>query len=65
MEYEVRITVVQTITVPVEAENMTRAKAIAERNWKNDEYALSDTHTRPKHERVTYEPLYPDLTLGR
>ena len=65
MKYEVRITVVQTITVPVEAENMARAKAIAERNWKNDIYALADTHTRPKRERVKYEALYPDLPLGR
>jgi len=65
MEYEVRITVMQVITVPVEAESMTIAKMLAEKNWKNNEYHLPETHTRPKHERVTYEPLYPDIALVR
>ena len=65
MQYEVRITVTQTITVPVEAENMTKAKAVAERNWRNEEYDNTDTHSRLKRERVTFETLYPDLALGR
>jgi len=65
MEYEVRITVVKQITVPVKAENMTLAKAIAERNWRNNEYENSDTHSRLRREHVKYETLYPDIALGR
>jgi len=60
MQYEVRITMVQIVTVPVEADNMIQAKTIAERSWKNDEYAHSDTHSRLRRESVTFETLYPD-----
>jgi len=47
MEYEVRITVRQEIVVPVEADNMSQAKEIAEKNWGNNEYAMAATHSRP------------------
>lgn len=60
MEYEVRITVKQEIYVPVEAENMSQAKDIAGINWRNNEYALKETHSRLLREEVTYEPLYPE-----
>jgi len=60
MQYEVRITVVQQITVPVEAQDMAHAKVVAQQNWKNNEYELADTHSRLRREKVTYEALYPE-----
>jgi len=60
MEYEVRITVTQVITVPVEAESMVQAKALAERRWRDKEYDRKETHSRLRRDKVTYEALYPD-----
>jgi len=65
MEYEVRITVVQQITVPVEAENMAKAKAVAEAGWRNNEYDDKATHSRLRQEQVKFETLYPDLSFQR
>ena len=65
MEYEVRITVKQVVTVRVEAEDMAKAKAIAQGNWQNKEYDLDTTHSRIKRENVVFEPLYPNLAAAR
>ena len=60
MEFEVRITVTQTITVPVEAESMQQARVIAESNWFNDEYIHSESHSRLRKEHIRFETLYPE-----
>ena len=65
MEYEVRITVTQQITVPVEADSMKQARAYAQVKWISGDFDNSATHSRLKRERVTYEPLYPDLSMAR
>ena len=65
MEYEVRITVVQELTVPVEADSMAGASRVAELNWKSNEYENPDTHSRLRRDRVTYEALYPDRSAMR
>ena len=65
MEYEVRITVVQEITVPVEADTMNQAKETAMTNWKRKEYDDASTHSRRIREKTTFEPLYPDISMWR
>ena len=65
MEYEVRITVVQTVTVAVEAANMVKAEEAAELGWRNNKYADTSTHSRRRREQVKFETLYPDLALVR
>jgi len=60
MEFEVRITVTQTITVPVEAESMQQARVIAESNWFNDEYIHSESHSRLRKKHTEFETLYPE-----
>lgn len=56
-KYDVRITVVQQIIVPVEAENMAQAKALAELDWHNDEYTLDSSHPVS----ISFETLYPEF----
>ena len=59
MEYNVRITEVREMLVPVEAVSMAEAKRIAERNWRSGEDGIGDSYIQ----RVTFETLYPDLPL--
>ena len=65
MEYEVRITVVKQLVVPVEAESMAIAKMLAEQNYTNNEYEDTETHSRRLREKTTFETLYPDIALCR
>ena len=60
MEYDVRITVIREITVPVRAENMQQAKAIARQNWSDHVYDSAETHSRRQRESASFEALYPD-----
>jgi hypothetical protein len=53
--YNVRIREMLEMTVPVEAESMSQAKEIVERNWKDSEYILDASH----FQKVTFETLYP------
>ena len=62
MDFEVRITVVREITVPVEAASMAEAKEIAMRKWNNKEYDLTATHSRRCQESTKFETLYPNYT---
>ncbi len=43
-EYQVQIKETLSMTVTVEAESAAQAREIAERNWKNSDYILDDTH---------------------
>ena len=56
MQYKVRVTEVRVTLVPVEAESLSAAKLIAERNWRNNEYADSRSHTKT----TKFETLYPE-----
>jgi len=57
MEYDVRITVVKEITIPVVAPTMESAKAIAEQRWGDNEFTLAPI----KSQKVKFETLYPEL----
>jgi hypothetical protein len=57
MEYDVRITVVREITVPVTAANMAQAKSIAEQRWSSNDYAQEPIRSQ----KVSFATLYPEL----
>ena len=57
-EYDVRVTVVMEMTVPVFAKGMEDAKDIAKQKWKNGEYPHDAAHLKS----LTFETLYPDYS---
>jgi hypothetical protein len=62
MQYDVRIRELRQVIVTVEADSMAQAKALAQRNWNNDEYS-TDLDTTRFH-RATFETLYPNYSLS-